>query len=80
MATREDIFYTEKLSAYKNLHTEIFLSKEQREGYQYGRIDISQKQFPLETEFYLCGNTAMVTEQMKLLKARGYTSIYAEIF
>ena len=48
--------------------------------YHHGRVDASVSDFPLTTEFYLCGNPAMVTGQIKLLKVKWYQNVYSEIF
>lgn len=79
-STKEDMYYMDKLKAFKNLKVEIFLSKEQVEWYHYGRMDTGVYDFSPDTEFYVCGVPAMVTEQVKLLKARWYKNVYAEAF
>lgn len=79
-ATQADLFYVEQLKQIKNLKTEFFISKEEVKSYHYGRIDTSKYEFPMNTEFYLCGNPPMVAEQMKQLKARWYTQVYSEAF
>ncbi len=80
VAMKEDLFYMEELNRFKNLKLEIFLSKEDIKPYHYGRVDTSMYDFPLDSEFYLCGNAAMVEEQSNLLKWRWYENIYVEIF
>ena len=80
MAKQEDFYYLEQLRRYKNLQLELFISQEQVKWYHYGRVDASIADFPLHTEFYLCWNPAMVTWQIKLLKAKWYQNVYSEIF
>ena len=80
VSTKEDLYYVDQLRWYKNLQLELFLSKEKVEWYHYGRVDASVSDFPMNTEFYLCWNPAMVTGQIKLLKDKWYQNIYAEIF
>ena len=80
VATKEDLFYVDRLHTFKNLQVELFLSKENVEWCHYGRIDLSTYDFPLDAEFYLCGNVAMVTQQTVFLKTKWYKNIYMEIF
>ena len=78
---KEDVFYADKLTTLPNTTSLFFLSQqEDATPYQYGRVHTDNYNFPLETEFYLCGNKAMVLEQMASLKARGYKNVYVEIF
>jgi len=78
---KEDLFYIDKLQSFPNLKTEFFLSQEENAvPYHHGRVNTSDHNFPLDAEFYLCGNAPMVKEQMASLKARGYKNIYLEIF
>jgi ferredoxin-NADP reductase/rubredoxin/DMSO/TMAO reductase YedYZ heme-binding membrane subunit len=78
--TKADLFYIDQLREVKNLQLELFLSKEEVKWCHYGRIDTNVYEFPWDTEFYLCWGPSMVTEQMKLLKARGYKNVYVEVF
>jgi len=80
LTTSEDIFYLEKFKEFKNLKIEIFLSKEQVSWYHYGRVNTDLYKFSLDTEFYLCWNSIMVTEQTNLLKSRWYENVYSEVF
>ena len=80
LATQEDLFYIDKFKAMKNLQLEIYLSKEEVHWYHYGRVNALTYNFPMDTEFYLCGNALMVTEQMKLLKEKWYQHVYVEVF
>lgn len=80
VATKSDLFYVSQLGAIKNLKVEFFLSQEQVPWCHYGRVDTSISTFAPETEFYLCGNATMVTEQMKYLKRKWYKNVYCEIF
>lgn len=80
LAMQEDIYYLDQLRSCSWLQTEIYLSKEEVQWYHYGRMDVLSYKFSLDTEFYLCGNPAMVVEQSKILKGAGYTHVYAEVF
>ena len=80
VTTKDDLFYLDQLNNFKNLKVEIFLSKENVDPYHNGRINISMYDFPMDTEFYLCWNTAMVKEQMDMLNVKWYRNIYVEIF
>ena len=70
MAKQTDFYYLDQLSKHKNLQLELFISQEKVAGYHEGRVDASIANFPLNTEFYLCGNPVMVTGQTKLLKEK----------
>jgi NAD(P)H-flavin reductase len=80
VATKEDLYYVNQLNNYPHLQVQYFLSQEDITWCNYGRVDATTIDFPLNTEFYLCGNPAMVTGQMKLLKDKWYQYVYAEIF
>lgn len=77
---KEDLYYLTTLNTIKNLKIELFLSQENITWYHYGRIDISTYDFPVNTEFYLCWNASMTSEQSKFLKSKWYKNIYVEIF
>ena len=79
-ATQAEFYYIDKLRGYKNLQLELFVSQEEVTWYHHGRVDASTADYPLTTEFYLCWNLAMVTEQIKLLKAKWYQNVYVEVF
>ena len=79
-AKQDEFYYIDKLRGYKNLQLELFVSQEEVKWYHHGRVDASVSDFPLTTEFYLCGNPAMVTGQIKLLKVKWYQNVYSEIF
>jgi len=74
------LFYTELLKNIPRLTTHTFLSREELPGFQHGRIDISKFHFPKESEFYMCGNPAMIEKTIADLKAQGFTKIYHEQF
>jgi len=80
LAMKEDLFYLEKIKAFENLKFELFLSKEKLDQYHYWRVDTGLYDFSLDTEFYLCWNASMVTEQVKFLRGKWYKNIYLEIF
>ncbi len=74
------LFYTELLKNIPRLTTHTFLSREELPGFKYGRIDISKFNFSKESEFYMCGNPAMIEKTTMDLKAQGFTKIYYEQF
>lgn len=80
VATKQDLFYIDQLHGRKDLQLELFLSKENVEWSHYGRIDTTAYTFSMDTEFYLCWNPSMVTEQVQSLKDRWYKNISMEIF
>ncbi len=80
VSKQEEFCYLDQLRAIKNLRLELFVSQEEVAWYHHGRVDASTLDLPLTTEFYLCGNPAMVTGQIKLLKEKWYQNIYSEVF
>lgn len=76
----KDLFYVDQIRALNIPQTHISLSREEVEGFETGRIQISDIDFPPETEFYICGVPLMVKEFMTELRARGYTNIYVEAY
>lgn len=75
-----DIFYQKELSLIENLEVHIFLSREENPQYHFGRIDVSNLGLPMNTEFYICGNPAMIQSSSESLRAQWYTSIFHELF
>lgn len=86
LATKEDLFYTEKLKNIAGLETHIYLTRENELpkeagiNFHLGRMDLGTYDFPLETEFYICGAPALVDDSKKYLEAQGDTHIYFEKF
>ncbi len=78
--TRKNLFYGERLKKIQNLETHIYLSREETEEYNFWRVNTSAFTYPLETEFYICGNPALVTESERILQEKGYTHIFHESF
>lgn len=75
-----DLFYLEEIKALKIPETHIHISREELEGFEKGRIQIQDFDFPLETEFYICGVPAMVKDFMTQLKEKGYKHIFIEAY
>ena len=75
-----DLFYLEEIKALKIPETHIHISREELEGFEKGRIQIQDFDFPLETEFYICGVPAMVKDFMTQLRDRGYKNIFIEAY
>ncbi len=80
VANSEELFYIEKLKSIPNLELHIHTTKEQVEGYEFGRVNVDDIQADENTEWYLCGNPRMVTETKEKLANHGFTSIYSEEF
>ncbi|MDD5377310.1 MAG: hypothetical protein PHH16_04310 [Candidatus Gracilibacteria bacterium] len=74
------LFYTEDIKKIPKLASHIFLSREEIAGFRHGRIDLSGFAFPKESEFYICGNPAMVEDAVSTLQNQGFTKIYHEKF
>ncbi|MFC2696316.1 MAG: FAD-binding oxidoreductase [Candidatus Absconditicoccaceae bacterium] len=76
----KDLFYGEEIKNLNIPETHISISREEVEGFEYGRINIDHIDFPAETEFYICGVPLMVKEFLTNLKARGYKNIFVEAY
>ncbi|USN58909.1 MAG: hypothetical protein H6767_02215 [Candidatus Peribacteria bacterium] len=74
------MFYESLVQSINGLQVEIYLSREEREGYKHGRMDLSKMQFSPETEFYICGNPGLVAATKECLEQAGYTHIFFEKF
>jgi NAD(P)H-flavin reductase len=77
---KKDLFYIDKISNIKNIETHIYLSREKIEWFENGRIDLSKFDFDRNTEFYICGNPAMVESNIKYLEDKGFKNICSEKF
>ena len=76
----KDLFYVEQIKALNIPETHISVSREEVPWYEQGRIQIDDIDFPLETEFYICGVPLMVKDFMTKLRARGYSNIFVEAY
>ncbi len=76
----KDLFYLDKILWKENLKTEIFLSKEKTDKYNFWRVDLSKYDFSENTEFYICWNPSMVNSMKKYLTEKWYENIYFEQF
>jgi len=77
---KKDLFYVDKISNLENIETHILLSREEVTWFENGRIDLSKFEFDKDTEFYICGNPAMVDWNIKYLEKEGFKNIYSEKF
>lgn len=80
VANLSDMFYGEKLKNIQNLELNLYLSREQVEGYNFWRINLENEEFDINTEFYICGNPWLVTTTKELLSSKGFTQVYSEEF
>lgn len=63
VAMKRDIFYEENLRKIPNLKVNIYLSKEEARGYNYGRVNLDNIEVDNKTEVYICWNPIMVNEK-----------------
>lgn len=75
-----DLFYVEDIKRLNIPETHISTSREEVDGFEYGRITIDRYVFPSETEFYICWVPAMVKDFLVKLKAKGYMQIFVEAY
>lgn len=80
IATEAELFYVEKLRRIKNLDLHIHVTREEVEGYEKGRMDITSIEASRDTEWYLCGNPKMVADIKEKLGERGFQHVYSEEF
>lgn len=79
VSTQDELFYEDILASYENTDLHISISRETVPGYRSGRIQLD-KEFSLDTEFYLCGNPGMIREKTEELEHKGYVHVYNEAF
>lgn len=77
---QKDLFYQQNIESIKNNSAKIFLSRENISWYNYGRIDISKENFDINTEFYICGNPAIIKDTKDVLTKKWFKNIYFEQF
>lgn len=80
VATESELFYIEKLRAIPNLELHIYITRENIKWFESGRVNASEIDWDIDTEWYLCGNPKMVSETIEKLENRGFIKIYSEEF
>jgi benzoate/toluate 1,2-dioxygenase reductase component len=80
VAHRADLFYTKELREISNLHLHICTTREEHDECHFGRVDVDAIEASHDTEWYLCGNPAMVKEAREKLAKRGFSKVYSEEF
>lgn len=80
VATKDELFYVDKLKTISNLDLHIHVSREEVEWYAHGRVDVDTIEAAPETEWYLCGNPKMVFEAKEKLTKKWYEKVYTEEF
>lgn len=75
---KADLFYLDRIHDIPNLEYHIHVSREQVPWCEPGRINLSAEEFPEDTEFYICGGPAIVTDIADILQQRGFKNIYTE--
>lgn len=75
---KQDLFYEEQVKKIKNLTYKYYISRENIDWYEFGRIDLSKFDFKPETEFYICGSPEMVKSQKEFLVSKWFSKIYVE--
>ena len=73
-----DVF-KELMTKYRNLTCDLCSSREQREGFIAGRVQVGlQKYFPIskKSSFYICGGKQMIMEVSDLLIKNGGDAKY----
>jgi NAD(P)H-flavin reductase len=74
----KELFYHQELFDLGCDETYIHVSRESVNGCEMGRVDLSNPNFPLESEFYLCGSPQSVASFQEQLANRGYKNIFME--
>lgn len=77
---KNELFYEDKIKSIPNLKSEIYITREDIQGYHSWRFDLEKEKFDPESEFYLCGNPQMVSSTIEKLKSLWYEKIYNEQF
>ena len=76
----KDVFYEDMLSALPNLELNIYCSelKENTWNYLKWRINLDDREFAPDTEFYICWNPEMLKWITAHLEKRWFTNVYFE--
>ncbi len=77
---QKEIFYEDKIKNITDLKYEIHITREEIQGYKFGRFDLDSYDFDNQTEFYICGNPHMVKATVEKLKELWMTKIFFEQF
>jgi rubredoxin/ferredoxin-NADP reductase len=80
VANFKDMFYVDNIKKIANLESNFYLSREQVEGYNFWRINLEDKQFDINTEFYICGNPWLVASIKEFLGKKWFTQVFSEEF
>lgn len=80
VATKDELFYAEELRSIPNIELHIHISRENIDGYSFGRVDIDTIEAKKNSEWYLCGNPKMVSEAKIKLKEKWYENVFSEEF
>ena len=80
VATKDELFYVDKLRALTWLDLHIHVTREKVEWCHEWRIDASTIEWDTDTEWYLCGNPKMILETKEKLIKRWFDRIYSEEF
>ena len=78
--TKKDLFHVDKINNIENIETHILLSREEVEWFENWRINLSKYEFEENTEFYICGNPAMVEGNINYLTEKWFKNVYSEKF
>lgn len=78
--TKSDLFYMDKINNIKWVQTNVYLSREEVEWYNFWRMDLSKFEFEKNSEFYICWNPALVNSSKEYLENAGYKNVYLEKF
>jgi len=74
VAYKKDLFYFDKLSLIKNLKINIYLSREDVEWYNFGRINFEDISFDENTEVYICWNSWILDSAMQYFDSKNILS------
>lgn len=77
---KKDILLEDEIKKIPNLNYKIFLSREEVEGYEYGRIDLNKFELNSNMEFYICGAPPVVKSMLENLRWKWFNKIYYEEF
>jgi len=77
---KEDLFYFQELQAFTDIDLHIHITRESVPWLEFGRVNFEAFNYPLNTEFYICGNASVLSSAETALHNKGYTHIYFEKF
>lgn len=76
----QELFYEDRIKELHDVSYEIHITREELDGYKFGRLDVSKAGIDPSSEIYVCGNPKVVEEIIKDLQVIWCKNIFSEKF